>query len=90
MKRSFVERTGQARGFSHLSLCKVDAVLLVGGSTHVPLIARMIEEEFTSPGLPIHTKLPKPIQDEQDMAAGYGAAIAAAHFGIKYIDTSRE
>ncbi|MEA5152556.1 MAG: Hsp70 family protein [Oscillospiraceae bacterium] len=63
------------------TLDMIDGVLLVGGSTHIPLVARMIEKTFTDPSLPIHTKLPRPLCDEPDMAVGYGAAIAAASCG---------
>ena len=61
-----------------VTLDMIDAVLLVGGSTHIPLVSRVIEEAFTSPTLPVHTKLPKPLKDEPDMAVGFGAAIAAS------------
>ncbi len=65
-----------------VTLDMIDGVLLVGGSTHIPAVARIIEKTFTDPGLPVHTKLPKPLVDEPDMAVGYGAAIAAASCGI--------
>ena len=66
----------------YISLDKIDSVLLVGGSTHIPLVSRILEENFTSPLLPEHTKQPKPLIDEPDLAVGYGAAIAAAAFGV--------
>ncbi len=65
-----------------ITLDKIDGVLLVGGSTHVPLVSQIIEETFTNPSLPLHTKLPKPLIDDPDMAVGYGAAIAASGLGI--------
>ena len=64
-----------------VTLDMIDGVLLVGGSTHIPLVAKIIEEHFTNPKLPSHTKRPKPLIDEPDMAVGYGAAIAAASTG---------
>ena len=64
-----------------VTLDMIDGVLLVGGSTHIPLVAEIIEENFTNPNLPSHTKRPKPLIDEPDMAVGYGAAIAAASTG---------
>ena len=76
----------------HITLDMIDGVLLVGGSTHIPLVAEIIEENFTSPSLPIHTKLPKPLIDEPDMAVGYGAAIAAASIGTQQqtkVETAR-
>ena len=65
-----------------VTLDMIDGVLLVGGSTHIPTVAQIIEKTFTDPNLPTHTKLPKPLIDEPDMAVGYGAAIAAASCGI--------
>ncbi|MCL1897360.1 MAG: Hsp70 family protein [Micrococcales bacterium] len=72
----------------NISLGMVDAVLLVGGSTHVPLVAEVITEAFTSPSLPEgqRTKQPAPIKYESDMAVGYGAAIAAAGCGVANLD----
>lgn len=64
-----------------VTLDMIDGVLLVGGSTHIPVVAEIIEETFTSPSLPHHTKAAKPFIDEPDMAVGYGAAIAAASAG---------
>jgi molecular chaperone DnaK len=69
---------GEAEKNHAVTLDMIDAVLLVGGSTHIPLVSRVIEGAFTNPALPVHTKLPKPLKDEPDMAVGYGAAIAAA------------
>lgn len=66
-----------------VTLDMIDGVLLVGGSTHIPLVAEIIERNFTSPALPSHTKRPKPLIDEPDMAVGYGAAIAAAPLGFE-------
>ena len=73
----------EAEDQHHITLDMIDGVLLVGGSTHIPLVAEIIEENFTSPSLPVHTKLPKPLIDEPDMAVGYGAAIAAASIGTQ-------
>ncbi len=65
-----------------VTLDMIDGVLLVGGSTHIPAVSKIIEARYTNPSLPKHTKLPKPLKDEPDMAVGYGAAIAAASCGI--------
>ncbi|MCE5189604.1 MAG: Hsp70 family protein [Eubacteriales bacterium] len=65
-----------------VTLDMIDGVLLVGGSTHVPVVSQLIERTFTNPNLAVHTKMPVPLKDEPDMAVGYGAAIAAASCGI--------
>jgi molecular chaperone DnaK len=70
----------------HVTLDMVDAVLLVGGSTHIPLVSDFLAEAFTNPDLPLHTKQPLPLKDEPDMAVGYGAAIAAAGQGTASLD----
>ncbi|MDR1426292.1 MAG: hypothetical protein LBJ08_00840, partial [Bifidobacteriaceae bacterium] len=71
-----------------ITLGMVDGVLLVGGSTHIPLVREIIGEAFTSPFLPDgeRTRQPAPIKDEPDMAVGYGAAIAAAGTGTATLD----
>lgn len=69
-----------------ITLDMVDAVLLVGGSTHIPLVSEVIIERFTDPSLPQHTKQPVPLKYEPDMAVGYGAAIAAAGTGTSVLN----
>ncbi len=67
----------------NITLDMIDAVLLVGGSTHVPLVQEMIRQAFCDPALEMHTKSDAPLRDEPDMAVGYGAAICAAGRGVR-------
>ncbi len=69
-----------------VTLDMIDGVLMVGGSTHVPLVSKVITAAFTDPSLPLHTKRAEPLRDEPDMAVGYGAAIAAAGCGTITVD----
>ncbi len=69
-----------------VTLPMVDAVLLVGGSTHIPLVNDIIVQHFTDPSLPEHTKQAVPLRYEPDMAVGYGAAVAAASTGVRTLD----
>lgn len=71
----------QAETDYHVTLDMIDAVLLVGGSTHIPLVSEIIVQSFTDPNLPHHTKQAAPLRYEPDMAVGYGAAVAAAGVG---------
>jgi molecular chaperone DnaK len=68
-----------------VTLGMVDAVLLVGGSTHIPLVTELITAHVTDPSLPEHTKQPVPLKYEPDMAVGFGAAIAAAGTGTSVL-----
>ena len=69
-----------------VSLNMVDAVLLVGGSTHIPFVSQVIVENFTDSSLSEHTKQPTPLRYEPDMAVGFGAALAAAGTGTAALD----
>jgi len=64
-----------------VTLGMVDAVLLVGGSTHIPLVTDLVVAHVTDPSLPEHTKQPVPLKYEPDMAVGYGAALYAVVTG---------
>jgi molecular chaperone DnaK len=82
------EALAKAEADYGVTLAMVDGVLLVGGSTHIPLVGQVIAAAFTAPSLPEgqRTRLPEPLKDDPDMAVGYGAAIAAAGAGTKTLD----
>ena len=52
----------------------IDHVVLVGGSTRVPLVVRRVTEELCKPG-------GEPLRDDVDTCVALGAAIHAAHLG---------
>jgi molecular chaperone DnaK len=54
----------------------IDHVVLVGGSTRVPLVSRRVTEALCQP-----SKAGKPLQDEVDTCVALGAAIHAAQLG---------
>jgi molecular chaperone DnaK len=54
----------------------IDHVVLVGGSTRVPLVVRRVTEALCA-----HAKSPTPLQDEVDTCVALGAAIHAANVG---------
>ncbi len=68
-----------------ITLDQIKGVLLVGGSTHIPLVKEIVRERFTNPDLPIHTIEPEPLTQDPDMAVGYGAAIAASSLETRKI-----
>lgn len=59
----------------------VDHVLLVGGSTRVPLVARMVTERFCGGPAAGKARATEPIRDEVDVCVALGAAIHAANLG---------
>lgn len=61
-----------------VGLADVDVVLLVGGSTRVPLVQEMVAEAFCGPG---KSKAERPTMDEPDTCVALGAAIHAANLG---------
>jgi molecular chaperone DnaK len=68
----------EAKERSGVGLEDVDHVLLVGGSTRVPLVARMVAERFCGPG---KSRAAEPVRDEVDVCVALGAAIHAANVG---------
>lgn len=52
----------------------IDHVILVGGSTRVPLVVRRVTEALCK-------KCPEPIRDDVDTCVALGAAVHAAHVG---------
>ena len=68
-----VERSKETAG---IGLSDIDHVVLVGGSTRVPLVTRRVTEALAS-----KTKNATPLQDDVDTCVALGAAIYAAHLG---------
>lgn len=75
----------RAAEVADLTAEEIDHVLLVGGSTRVPLVRRTIEERLCEG----QTGAPAPLQDEPDTCVALGAAIAAANqTGLRLVDDS--
>ncbi len=66
----------QAKEKAGVTLADIDCVILVGGSTRVPLVARRVTEALCA-----RSKAPEPLQDEVDTCVALGAAIHAAQIG---------
>lgn len=61
----------------NVSLADIEHVLLVGGSTHVPLVKRRVEDAFCRG----QSKATHSLQDEPDTCVALGASVYAATFG---------
>jgi molecular chaperone DnaK len=66
----------QAKEKASVGLAEIDNVILVGGSTRLPLVVRRVAEALVEP-----CKGDEPLQDEVDTCVALGAAIHAAQIG---------
>lgn len=66
----------RSKEVASVGLGDIDHVVLVGGSTRVPLVIRKVIEEICA-----KSKSQKPLQDEVDTCVALGAAIHAAQLG---------
>jgi len=84
--RTALARAKEKRG---LDLQQIDHILLVGGSSKIPLVARRVEEEFCSGkgGRP-RAKCNRVLLDEPDTCVAFGAALRASTFGTELTDTA--
>jgi molecular chaperone DnaK len=64
----------RAREVASVGLEEIEHVILVGGSTRVPLVVRSVTEKLCKPGA-------EPLRDDVDTCVALGAAIHAAHIG---------
>ena len=79
------EALGRARERAGLRLGDIDHVVLVGGSTRVPLVRQVVQEAFANPDLPERVKSPDLLCNEPDLAVAYGAALRAAGHGTRHL-----
>ena len=68
-----------------LRLADIDYVVLVGGSSRVPLVREAVQAAFCSPDRPEHVRCPAPLLHEPDLCVAYGAALRAASHGTRYL-----
>lgn len=84
--RSYVEQSvacchealALAKRSAGVALADIDVVLLVGGSTRVPLVQQLVADAFCGPG---KSAAERPTVDEPDTCVALGAAIHAANLG---------
>ncbi len=75
----------RARDRAGVGLSDVDYVVLVGGSSRVPLVRDTVRAAFCNPDLPDHVRSPEPLLHEPDLCVAYGAALRAASHGSHYL-----
>ncbi|MDB4938912.1 MAG: Chaperone protein DnaK [Labilithrix sp.] len=64
----------QAKEVANIGLDDIEHVILVGGSTRVPMVVRRVTEKLCKPGA-------EPLRDDVDTCVALGAAVHAAHIG---------
>ena len=87
--RSKVDRTidccrealGRAKDKAGLRLQDIDYIVLVGGSSRVPLVRDTVRAAFGNADLPEHVRHLDPLLHEPDLCVAYGAALRAATQG---------
>src|SRR5262249_35425041 len=77
-----LRRAGDKAG---IRLGDVDHVLLVGGSSRIPLVRETVRAAFCHPGLTEHARGPAPLLHEPDLCVAYGAALRAATYGTRHL-----
>jgi molecular chaperone DnaK len=79
------EALGRARERAGLQLSDIDYVILVGGSSRVPLVRDTVRAAFCNPDLAEHVRCLDPLLHEPDLCVAYGAALRAATHGTRYL-----
>jgi molecular chaperone DnaK len=74
----------RARERCGMRLSDIDYVVLVGGSSRVPLVRETVRAAFGNPDLPEHARNLEPLLHEPDLCVAYGAALRAATHGTHY------
>jgi molecular chaperone DnaK len=78
------EALARAKERAGVRLGAIDHVVLVGGSSRVPLVRETVRAAFCNPGLPEHVRRLEPLLHEPDLCVAYGAALRAAGHGMRY------
>ncbi len=79
------EALARARDKAGVRLGDVDYLVLVGGSSRVPLVRDTVRAAFCNPSLTEHVRHPEPLLSEPDLCVAYGAALRAATYGTRYV-----
>jgi molecular chaperone DnaK len=79
------EALARAKERAGIHLSDIDYVILVGGSSRIPLVRETVRAAFCNPALPEHVKNPQPLLSEPDLCVAYGAALRAATYGMTHV-----
>src|SRR5690606_14595764 len=82
------EALEKAHRKSGVKLSQVNHVLLVGGSTYIPLVVEKVRRAFCADdaGREERAACERPIRDEPETAVALGAALRAAAAGMGVVD----
>ena len=77
------EALERAEKKSGVRISDLDAVILAGGSTHIPLVREMVRKSFCADDMikEPRAKCAEPVYDQVDTLVAFGAAIRAAAIG---------
>jgi len=79
------EALTRARDRAGIRLGDIDYIVLVGGSSRVPLVRDTVREAFCDGAKAEHVKCLQPLLHEPDLCVAYGAALRAATHGSRYL-----
>jgi molecular chaperone DnaK len=79
------EALARAKEKCGLTLSGIDHVILVGGSSRIPLVRETIRAAFCNQALPEHARQAEPLLHEPDLCVAYGAALRAATHGTRFV-----
>src|SRR5207248_6723491 len=79
------EALTRARERAGIRLSDIDYIVLVGGSSRVPLVRDTVREAFCDGSKAEHVKCLQPLLHEPDLCVAYGAALRAATHGSRYL-----
>src|SRR5262249_9912871 len=82
------EALARAKERAGVRLQDVDHIVLVGGSSRVPLVRELVRSAFANPSLAAHVRNPNVLLHEPDLCVAYGAALRAAGHGTRYAFSS--
>jgi molecular chaperone DnaK len=84
------EALGRAKEKIGLTLDHIDYVVLVGGSSRIPLVRDTVRAAFCNRNLPLSVRYAEPLIQEPDLCVAYGAALRAASYGTRYLFESAD
>ncbi len=79
------EALARARERAGIRLADIDYIVLVGGSSRVPLVREVVSSAFANASLPERVRCLGPLLHEPDLCVAYGAALRAAGHGTRYL-----
>jgi molecular chaperone DnaK len=76
----------RAHDKAQIRLADVDYVILVGGSSRIPLVRQTVLAAFGNPERLERVRHPEPLLHEPDLCVAYGAALRGATHGLRFLE----